>query len=124
MAELKDAASAFRHHKLLLTKSYRKLHRYIVEQYIESLEGHRTHMIGLFKDIVIDCHRDKRMTPQLNYFNDNDNDNDNELFIQTKSNEKHHKGNINNTYKNINITTFVPRRLHLKTSWPLAYNHL
>ena len=30
--------------------------------------------------------------------------NDNELFIQTKSNEKHHKGNINNTYKNINIT--------------------
>ena len=26
-----------------------------------------------------------------------DNDNDNELFIQTKSNEKHHKGNINNT---------------------------
>ena len=25
--------------------------------------------------------------------------NDNELFIQTKSNEKHHKGNINNTYK-------------------------
>ena len=29
----------------------------------------------------------------------NDNDNDNELFIQTKSNEKHHKGNINNTYK-------------------------
>ena len=55
---------------------------------------------------------------------DNDNDNDNELFIQTKSNEKHHKGNINNTYKNINIATFVPRRLHLKTSWPLAYNHL
>ena len=49
------------------------------------------------------------------------NDNDNELFIQTKSNEKHHKGNINNTYKNINITTSVPRRLHLKTSWPLAY---
>ena len=38
----------------------------------------------------------------------NDNDNDNELFIQTKSNEKHHKGNINNTYKNINIATFVP----------------
>ena len=34
---------------------------------------------------------------------DNDNDNDNELFIQTKSNEKHHKGNINNTYKNINM---------------------
>ena len=54
----------------------------------------------------------------------NDNDNDNELFTQTKSNEKHHKGNINNTYKNNNITTFVPRRLHLKTSWPLAYNHL
>ena len=50
--------------------------------------------------------------------------NDNELFIQTKSNEKYHKGNINNTYKNINIATFVPRRLHLKTSWPLAYNHL
>ena len=52
----------------------------------------------------------------------NINDNDNELFIQTKSNEEHHKGNINNTYKNINITTFVPRRLHLKTSWPLACN--
>ena len=60
----------------------------------------------------------------LKPYNDNDNDNDNELFIQTKSNEKHHKGNINNTYKNINIATFVPRRLHLKTSWPLAYNHL
>ena len=29
----------------------------------------------------------------------NDNDNDNKLFLQTKSNEKHHKGNINNTYK-------------------------
>ena len=27
------------------------------------------------------------------------NDNDNELFIQTKSNGKHHKGNINDTYK-------------------------
>ena len=27
------------------------------------------------------------------------NDNDNEIFIQTKSNKKHHKGNINNTYK-------------------------
>ena len=50
-------------------------------------------------------------------------DNDNELCIQTKSNEKHHKGNINNTYKNTNNTTFVPRRLHLKTSWPLAYNY-
>ena len=63
---------------------------------------------------------------QLEWHNsdNNDNDNDNELFIQTKSNEKHHKGNINNTYKNINIATFVPRRLHLKTSWPLAYNHL
>ena len=70
MAELKDAVSAFRQHKSLLTKSYRKLHRYIVEQCIESLEGHRTHMIGLFKDIVIDCHRDKLMTPLLNYFND------------------------------------------------------
>ena len=70
MAELKDAVSAFRQHKLLLTKSYRKLHRYIVEQCRESLEGHRTHMIGLFKDIVIDCHRDKLMTPLLNYFND------------------------------------------------------
>ena len=33
--------------------------------------------------------------------------NNNELFIETKSNEKHHKGNINNTYKNTNITTFV-----------------
>ena len=31
--------------------------------------------------------------------NYNDNDNDNELFIETKSNEKHHKGNINNTYE-------------------------
>ena len=30
--------------------------------------------------------------------NDNDNDNDNELFIQTTSDEKHHKCNINNTY--------------------------
>ena len=28
----------------------------------------------------------------------NDNDNANELFIQTKSNEKHHKCNTNNTY--------------------------
>ena len=54
----------------------------------------------------------------------NDNDNGDELFIQAKSNEKHHKGNINNTYKNTNIATFVPRRLHLKTSWSLAYNHL
>ena len=41
----------------------------------------------------------------------NDNDNDNQLCIQTKSNEKHHKGNINNTYKNTISTTFVPRRL-------------
>ena len=70
MAELKDAASAFRQHKLQLTKSYRKLHRYIVEQCIESLESHRTYMIGLFKDIVIDCHRDKLMTSLLNYFRD------------------------------------------------------
>ena len=70
MAELKDAVSAFRQHKLLLTKSYRKLHRYIVEQCIESLESHRTYMIGLFKDIVIDCHRDKLMTFLLNYFRD------------------------------------------------------
>ena len=70
MAELKDAVSAFRQHKLLLTKSYRKLHRYIVEQCIESLESHRTYMIGLFKDIVIDCHRDKLMTSLLNYFRD------------------------------------------------------
>ena len=54
----------------------------------------------------------------------NDNDNDNELFIQTKLNEKHHKCNINNIYNNTNIKTFVPRRLHLKKSWPLAYNHL
>ena len=44
--------------------------------------------------------------------NDNENDNDNGPFIQTKSNEKHHKGNINNTHMNTNITTFVPRRLH------------
>ena len=37
---------------------------------------------------------------RTNVVNDvNDNDNDNELFIQTKSNEKHHKGNINNTYR-------------------------
>ena len=70
MAELVEVAKLFKQHKLLLAKSYRKLHRYIVEQCIESLEGHRTHMIGLFKDIVIDCHRDKLMTPLLNYFND------------------------------------------------------
>ena len=70
MAELKQAALSFRQHKLLLTKSYRKLHRYIVEQCIESLESHRTYMIGLFKDIVIDCHRDKLMTSLLNYFRD------------------------------------------------------
>ena len=70
MAELKQAALSFRQHKLLLTKSYRKLHRYIVEQCIESLQGNRMHMIGLFKDIVIDCHRDKLMTPLLNYFKD------------------------------------------------------
>ena len=68
MAELVEAAKLFRQHKLLLSKSYRKLHRYIVEQSIESLEGHRTHMIGLFKDIVIDCHGCKLMTPLLNYF--------------------------------------------------------
>ena len=49
-------------------KSYRKLHRYIVEQCIKSLKGHRTHMIGLFRDIVIDCHRDELMTPLMNYF--------------------------------------------------------
>ena len=70
MAELKQAALSFRQHKLLLTKSYRKLHRYIVEQCIESLQGFGMHMIGLFKDIVIDCHRDKIMTPLLNYFKD------------------------------------------------------
>ena len=68
MAELVEAAKLFRQHKLLLSKSYRKLHRYIVEQSIESLEGHRMHMIGLFKDIVIDCHRDELMTPLMNYF--------------------------------------------------------
>ena len=34
-----------------------------------------------------------------------DNDNDNALFVQTKSNEKHHKYNINDTCKNTNITT-------------------
>ena len=54
----------------------------------------------------------------------NDNDNDNELFIQTKSNEKHHKCNIINTYKNTNITTGRAKEIVLKTSWPLAYNHL
>ena len=70
MAELKQAALSFRQHKSLLTKSYRKLHRYVVEQCIESLESHRTYMIGLFKDIVIDCHRDKLMTSLLNYFRD------------------------------------------------------
>ena len=70
MAELKQTALSFRQHKLLLNKSYQKLHRYIVEQCIESLQGHRTHMIGLFKDIVIDCHRDKLMTSLLNYFRD------------------------------------------------------
>ena len=68
MAELKQATLSFRQHKLLLTKSYRKLHRYIVEQCIESLQGHRTHMIGLFRDVVIDCHRDELMTPLMNYF--------------------------------------------------------
>ena len=68
MAELKQAALSFRQHKLLLTKSYRKLHRYIVEQCIESLQGHRMHMIGLFRDIVIDCHRDELMTPLMSYF--------------------------------------------------------
>ena len=37
--------------------------------------------------------------------------NNNKLLIQTTLNEKHQKiKNINNTY--INITTFVPRRLH------------
>ena len=51
------------------------------------------------------------------------NDNDNELFIQTKSNEKHHKGNINNTYKNINITTFVPRRLHRSIVFNQLWNN-
>ena len=70
MAELKQAALSFSQHKSLLTKSYRKLHRYVVEQCIESLESHRTYMIGLFKDIVIDCHRDKLMTSLLNYFRD------------------------------------------------------
>ena len=45
----------------------------------------------------------------------------NYLFRQNRT---RNKGNINNTYKNTNITTFVPRRLHLKTSWLLAYNHL
>ena len=68
MAELKDAASTFRQHKLLLAKSYRKLHRYIVKQCIESLQGQRTHMIGLFRDIVIDCHRDELMTPLMSHF--------------------------------------------------------
>ena len=68
MAELVEAAKLFRQHKLLLSKSYRKLHRYIVEQCIESLKGHRTYMIGLFRDIVIDCHRDELMTPLMNYF--------------------------------------------------------
>ena len=70
MAELVEVAKSFKQHKLLLAKSYRKLHRYIVEQCIESLEGHRTHMVGLFKDIVIDCHRDKLMAPLLNYYRD------------------------------------------------------
>ena len=70
MAKLKQAALSFRQHKSLLTKSYQKLHRYIVEQCIKLLESHRTYMIGLFKDIVIDCHRDKLMTSLLNYFRD------------------------------------------------------
>ena len=70
MAELVEAAKLFRQHKLLLSKSYRKLHRYIVEQCIESLECHRTHMIVLFRDIVIDCHRERElMTPLMSYFN-------------------------------------------------------
>ena len=69
MAELTQAALSFRQHKLQLSKSYQKLHRYIVEQCIESLQGHRTHMIGLFRDIVIDCHRERElMTPLLYYF--------------------------------------------------------
>ena len=69
MAELVEAAKLFRQHKLLLSKSYRKLHRYIVEQCIESLECHRTHMIVLFRDIVIDCHRERElMTPLMSYF--------------------------------------------------------
>ena len=68
MAELIEVAKSFKQHKLLLTKSYRKLHRYIVEQCIESLKGHRTHMIGLFRDIVIDCYKDELMTPMMNYF--------------------------------------------------------
>ena len=33
----------------------------------------------------------------------NDNDNDSELFVQTKSNEKHHKGTINNTNENTTL---------------------
>ena len=69
MAELVEAAKLFRQHKLLLSKSYRKLYRYIVEQCIESLECHRTHMIVLFRDIVIDCHRERElMTPLMSYF--------------------------------------------------------
>ena len=57
-------------------------------------------------------HNRKGYGREMGTIEGNDNDNDNELFIQTKSNEKHHKGNINNTYKNINITTFVPKGLH------------
>ena len=59
----------------------------------------------------------KMIFTTLNWFSHyNDNDNDNELCILIKSNEKHHKDNINNTYKNTNIITFVPRRLHLKST--------
>ena len=44
----------------------------------------------------------------------NDNDNDNELFIQTKSNQNHDKGNIKNTRKkNYNVRA---EEIALKTS--------
>ena len=63
-------------------------------------------------DTTLYCDLNPSIPHYVKTINDTNNDNDNELFIQTKLNEKHHKGNINNTYRNTNITTFVPRRLH------------
>ena len=50
MAEVKEAAKLFTQHKLLLTNSYRKLHRYIAERSIALFEKHRTYMNGLFNE--------------------------------------------------------------------------
>ena len=48
-----------------------------------------------FVTCVLQLHR----THNNDNDNDNDNYNDNKFFLKTKSNEKHHKGNITNTYK-------------------------